>query len=453
MDTPEVLAILFFMLVCICLLKAFIIIDKARRAYVFGLPIAMNYAVMISYAVDRKSSQYKAPFNVINNQHRVYTYKDTSVISPNSDTPYSMMWLDLRNGPMVLSVPEIKDRYYSVQMIDSSTYNYGYIGTRTTGTEEGSYLIGYGPLSRMLPKGIKRVYHASSPLSLLIVKTQLLGPEDMPNVVKIQNKLKLQTLHEFDGSPNIVGTPLPPFKKYTNNDIKVKFLEVLDAALQYVPADKYSKGIYKLLGDMGIGPEKVDNYSENPGWYKWLANIGISWGEQDVSKAVKQIPKINGWGIVKIKAGIDDYAGNWLKRSLVAKVGIYANNYDEAFYPISYNDCSGRTLSGNNKYYIDIGLDNLPPVHAFWSITMYDAKTRLLVKNPIDRYLINSSMISSMKTKNKNVRLYIQKDSPGKDLETNWLPSPSDTFYLILRLYYPKEKATSGHWRPYVICN
>ena len=116
--------------------------DIAEEGFIYGLPLVMNYAVMQEFAVDKNSGQFKAPFNEINNQHRVSTPEDTAVITPNSDTPYSMLWLDLRAEPMVISVPMIeKDRYYSVQFIDGNTYNYGYIGTRATGTEPGDYLV------------------------------------------------------------------------------------------------------------------------------------------------------------------------------------------------------------------------------------------------------------------------------------------------------------------------
>ena len=114
----------------------------AEEGFIYGLPLVMNYAVMHEFAVDTKSSQFKAPFNEINNLHHVATYEDTAIITPNSDTPYSILWLDLRAEPMVISVPAVeKERYYSVQLIDGNTYNFGYIGSRATGTEPGDYLV------------------------------------------------------------------------------------------------------------------------------------------------------------------------------------------------------------------------------------------------------------------------------------------------------------------------
>src|SRR5712691_8178343 len=131
----------------------------AEDGFIYGLPIVMNYAVMYEYSVDKSSGQHKAPFNHINNEHRVYTYQDTAVITPNSDTPYSILWLDLRAEPMVLSVPAVdKKRYYSVQLCDGNTYNFGYIGSRATGSEPGDYLVVGPDWKGETPPGIKKVF-------------------------------------------------------------------------------------------------------------------------------------------------------------------------------------------------------------------------------------------------------------------------------------------------------
>src|SRR5258705_6622675 len=159
----------------------------AEEGFIYGLPIVMNYAVMNECAVDMKSSQFKAPFNQINNMHRVATYEDTAIITPNSDTPYSMAWLDLRAEPMVLSVPAVdKKRYYSVQLTDGNTYNYGYIGSRSTGSEPGNYLVVGPDWKGGTPAGIKKVFSSTTPFSIAIYRTQLFNPVDIPNVAKVQ---------------------------------------------------------------------------------------------------------------------------------------------------------------------------------------------------------------------------------------------------------------------------
>ena len=196
----------------------------------------MNYAVMYEFVVDKNSGQYKAPFNKINNEARVFTYKDTAVVTPNSDTPYSMLWLDLRAEPMVISVPAVeKERYYSVQLIDGNTYNYGYIGSRATGNEAGDYLVVGPDWKGETPAGIKKVFRSTTPFALAIFRTQLFNADDMPNVEKVQAGYKAQPLSAFLKQPAPPAAPKIDFLPATTAGIKTNFFEYLDAALQFVP--------------------------------------------------------------------------------------------------------------------------------------------------------------------------------------------------------------------------
>ena len=188
----------------------------AEEGFIYGLPLVMNYAVMNEFAVDTKSSQFKAPFNEINNEHRVATPEDTAVITPNSDTPYSMVWMDLRAEPMVISVPAVeKERYYSVQLIDGNTYNYGYIGSRATGNDPGDYLVVGPGWKGEMPAGIKKVFSSTTPFALTLFRTQLFNPEDMRNVEKVQAGYKAQPLSSFLKQPapprqRSISSRLPP---------------------------------------------------------------------------------------------------------------------------------------------------------------------------------------------------------------------------------------------------
>ena len=177
----------------------------AEEAFIYGLPIVMNYAVMNEFVLDKNSGQYKAPFNSVDNDARVFIYRDTAVVSLNNDSPYSMLWLDLRAEPMVISVPAVeKERYYSVQLVDGNAYNYGYIGSRAIGVEAGAYLLAGPGWKGEIPDGIKKVFHSTTPFGLTISRTQLFNAEDMPNVVKVQAGYNAQPLSEF------LGQPAPP---------------------------------------------------------------------------------------------------------------------------------------------------------------------------------------------------------------------------------------------------
>src|SRR6266566_6426480 len=214
----------------------------AEEGFIYGLPLVMNYAVMNEFAVDTKSSQFKAPFNEINNEHRVATPEDTAVITPNSDTPYSMVWMDLRAEPMVISVPAVeKERYYSVQLIDGNTYNYGYIGSRATGNDPGDYLVVGPGWKGETPAGIKKVFSSTTPFALTLFRTQLFKPDDISNVEKIQAGYKAQPLSAFLKQPAPPAPTKIDFLPATTAGIKENFFRYLDAALQFVPVTQEDK--------------------------------------------------------------------------------------------------------------------------------------------------------------------------------------------------------------------
>src|SRR6266446_1113993 len=232
--------------------------DIAEAGFIYGLPIVMNYAVMYEYAGDRNSGQFKAPFNQIKNEARVYTYKDTSIITPNSDTPYSFLWMDLRAEPMVLSVPAVeKSRYYAVQLEDGNTYNYGYIGSRATGAEAGDYMVVGPDWNGTPPPGIKKVFRSTTQFSVAGYRTQLFGPDDMPNVEKVQAGYKAQPLSAYLKQPVTVGATTIDFPKIDKEMVKTNFFEYLDFALQFAPAEPNEKKIRAKLARIGVGPGKA----------------------------------------------------------------------------------------------------------------------------------------------------------------------------------------------------
>lgn len=430
----------------------------AQEAFVYGLPIVMNYAIMQEYAVDKNSDQFKAPFNEIKNLTHVATYEDTAIVSPNSDTPYSILWLDLRAEPIVISVPAIeKKRYYSVMLTDGNTYNYGYIGNRSTGIEAGNYLVTGPDWKGKLPKGIKKTFTASTPFALTIFRTQLFNSADMPNVVKIQSGYKAQPLSKFLNQPAPAAAPKIDFLPATSAGIKTNFYQYLDAALAFIPVTPENKDIRAKLATIGIGPDKKFEFSDLSLEHKAAILLAMKAGDEAVSKYLTSgTNKINGWSIAAFFGGKEFYNGDWLKRAAAAKGGIYGNDAVEAMYPITREDATGQTLDGGkHNYTLTFKAGQLPPVNAFWSITMYDGKTQLLIKNPINRYLINAPMLPSMKKNaDGSLTLYIQKDSPGEDKQSNWLPAPNGPIYLVMRLYWPKTEqpsilpAGSGSWNP-----
>jgi hypothetical protein len=432
--------------------------DIAEAGLIYGLPIVMNYGVMYEYAVDRNSGQFKAPFNQIKNEPNVYTYKDTAVVTPNSDTPYSLLFMDLRAEPIVLSVPAVDPkRYYSVMLCDGNTYNYGYIGSRTTGSEPGDYMVVGPDWKGATPPGIKKVFRSSTQFSVAGYRTQLFNPDDLDGVKKVQAGYKVQTLSDYLKQPATIAAATVDFPKIDKELVKTNFFEYLDFALQFAPPQENEKEIRAQLAKIGVGPDKTFNFKDLPLEQKLEVGLGMKEGEKKIDEYVANAGKaINGWRVSGLPGDSAHYNGDWLMRAAAAKAGIYGNDPAEATYPLTRVDSDGQTLDGSkSNYTLTFPPGQLPPVNAFWSLTMYDGKTQLLIENPINRYLINSPMLPNMKTNpDGSLTLYIQKKSPGADKEANWLPAPNDTIYLVLRLYWPKTEPPSilppgeGTWQP-----
>ena len=430
----------------------------AEEGFIYGLPIVMNYAVMYEYSVDKNSGQYKAPFNQITNEARVFTYQDTSVITPNSDTPYSVLWTDLRTEPIVLSVPAVeKPRYYSVMLCDGNTYNYGYIGSRATGSEAGDYMVVGPDWKDATPPGIKKVFRSSTQFSAVAYRTQLFNPEDMPNVVKIQAGYKVQLLSQYLHEPAPPAAPAVNFPKIDKETVKTGFFDYLDFALQFAPAGPEEQEIRAKLARLGIGAGKKFAFKDLSPEQQAQVGAGMKEGEAKIAQYLESGQKnINGWKVGSLFGDSAFYNGDWLKRAAAAQAGIYGNDAVEAMYPMTKTLADGDALDGSkHNYTLTFAAGQFPPVHSFWSVTMYDGKSQLLIKNPINRYLINSPMLPGMqKNADGSVTLYIQKDSPGADKESNWLPAPNDLIYLVMRLYWPKTEPPSilppgeGTWKP-----
>ena len=430
----------------------------AEEGFIYGLPLVMGYTANYQFWIDKTSAQYKAPLGQLYNERRVFTPKDTAVITPNSDTPYSFAFVDLRSEPQVVSVPAMaKDRYYAVMLCDLNTFNYGYIGSRATGSDAGDYLIAGPDWKGETPPGIKKVFRPTTQFSLILFRTQLFGPDDMPNVVKLQDAYKVQPLSAFLKQPAPPAAPTLEFPKVNEKLAKTNFFEYVDWVLAQAPAGPEEKEIRAKLAKIGVGPGKTFNFKELSLKHKAAMLLGFKAGEKKVEEKVAAMgKKVNGWNISSSFGDRDFYKGDWLLRAAAAKAGIYGNDAIEAMYPMTRWLPDGEVLDGGkHNYTLTFPAGQLPPVNAFWSVTMYDGRTQLLIDNPLNRYLINSPMLPKMKKgEDGSVTLYVQKDSPGADKEANWLPAPNGPIYMVMRLYWPKTEPPSvlppgeGTWNP-----
>jgi len=327
--------------------------DLAELGFIYGLPIVMNYGVMYEYAVDRSSGQFKAPFNQIKNEPNVFTYKDTAIPTPNSDTPYSFVWMDLRAEPIVLSVPAVDPkRYYSVMLCDGNTYNYGYIGSRATGSEAGDYLV-VGPTWKgATPAGIKKVFRSSTQFSLAGYRTQLFNPNDLGNVKKVQAGYQVRTLSSHLNQPPPPAAPAIEFPKIDKELVKTNFFDYLDFALQFAPEEANEKDIRAQLVRIGVGPGKTLSFKDLSSEDKLEVGLGMKVGDRKIDEAVAEAgTAINGWRVSALPGDSAHYNGDWLKRAAAAKAGIYGNDAEEATYPLTRVDSDGQTLDGSRHSY------------------------------------------------------------------------------------------------------
>ena len=238
----------------------------AKEAYIYGFPMVDSYRIQYAYFVNTKDPEYKGPWNHLVNIPRVYTPADTAVQTPNSDTPYSMLGLDLRAEPMVLTVPPIeKDRYFSIQLIDAYTFNFDYIGSRATGNDGGSFLIAGPNWKGETPKGIKKVMRSETELALAAYRTQLFNPDDLDNVKKIQAAYKAEPLSKFLGQPAPAAAsaidfikPLTPDEEKTSPE----FFSILNFVLQFCPTNPSETELMERFAKIGIGGGKTFDASK-----------------------------------------------------------------------------------------------------------------------------------------------------------------------------------------------
>jgi hypothetical protein len=425
----------------------------AKDAYIYGFPMVDSYRVQHSYFVNKEDPEYKGGWNQIHNTARVYTPADTAVQTPNSDTPYSMLGADLRTEPLVLTVPPIpQDRYYSLQFVDGYTYNFGYVGSRTTGNGGGKYLLAGPNWNGAKPDGINAVIRSDTDLALVIYRTQLFGPSDIDSVKKIQDGYQVAPLsvHLNQAAPAQAPPidfvpPLPPEQEKTSP----QFFEILNFALRFAPTLPNEKSLRDRFAQIGIGPGGSFDADKLSPEMRTAIEGGMSDAWADLNNLKKDKVDTGEVGSAQFFGTAQDLKGNYLYRMAGAVFGIYGNTAAEALYPGIVNDSSGAPLTGANNYTVRFAPGQLPPVNAFWSLTMYELPQSLLVENPMRRYLINSPMLPSLLADpDGGYTFYVQHASPGLDKESNWLPAPTGPFQMVLRLYWPKPDALNGTWKP-----
>ena len=421
----------------------------AKNAYVYGYPMVQAYLTMYAFSIDKHNPQYKGPFNAPLSFARVFTPDDTAFVTPNSDTPYTFLSLDLRAEPMILTVPSMdKNRYWVFQMMDLYTFNFDYLGTRTTGNGGGTFLIAGPRWEGSTPSGITKVLHPETEFINVVGRTQLFDAADLDNVKKIQSEYKAVALSAFLGQPSPPALPpipwippVPPAEMRTS----LRFFNLMSFLLQFCPVEPSETALRASFAGIGVGPgEVIDLANLSPGMKAALEG-GMADGQKDIDSR-----RAASGGDISNFFGTRAFLHNgYVARATGAQMGIGANSREEALYPLYEKDSSGSPLDGSKaRYTLHFEKGGFPPVDAFWSLTMYNLPQQLLVKNQINRYLINSPMLPSLRLDaGGGLTIYIQSDSPGFDSESNWLPAPKAPFMLAMRYYLPKPELIHGAWK------
>jgi hypothetical protein len=424
----------------------------AAEAYVYGYPLVlMDVSRQVMTAVPKPTTT-AAPINQFNDSKEFPDATFTSVVSPNADTLYSFAWLDLSKEPLVLSLPDTGDRYYLMQMLDGWTNVFASPGTRTTGNKKGEYAIVGPNFAGKLPDGVKEI---KSPTSLvwIIGRTQTNGKSDFAAVcaLKAQYKLTPLSARGKDYTPPAdapvdpkVDAKTPPVEQVAKMDAAAFYGRLADLLRDNPPAAA-DKEMVENLAKIGIVPGKsFDPAKLDRAVVTGLERGAVAGRGSIFAEAKKPQGKVvNGWDMMM---DIGQYGTKYQFRAVVALVGLGANLPEDAIYPHAKVDADGKPLTGTNRYTIHFPKGQLPPVDAFWSITLYNAK-QFFVDNPIDRYAIGDR--DKLKFGDDgSLTLYVQNESPGKDRESNWLPAPKDSFNLFMRLYWPKKAIIDGTWKP-----
>jgi hypothetical protein len=431
----------------------------AKEAYVYGFPLVLNYKTMYEYAVDKNSAEYKADFNTLACDARVFTPEDRAIVTPNSDTPYCMTWVDLRAEPVVFTIPEIeKDRFYEVQIIDLYTHNAAYISTVATGNVPGKYLLTGPDWSGETPTGITAVIPFETQFLFSIHRTQLFNPGDIDNVKRIQDGYRVEPLSAFLGTKAPAAATAIDFPEWKQGaEFSAESFAYLDFMLDLVQTPQEEQPVMERFAKIGLGDKgRFDIEQLLPEMQQALAE-GVTDGFSEMEKFEKEhtsdplaSAKVFGTRDFLSRSAKENYNLDsfFILRAVAAYRGIYGNSGDEAIYPTYIVDSQGAPLDGSkHSYTLTFKKGEFPPVTAFWSLTMYDGKTQLLIDNPLNRYLLNSPMMDDfVMNEDGSLTLYVQNESPGKQLEANWLPAPDGPFYAVMRLYGPEKEVLDGKW-------
>ncbi len=437
---------------------------KGLQAVVYAFPYVLNSSVRWAWSQPQKEGEpVVAPTDAIN--HFFHSprltgpqYRDGG--TPNNDTAYSTTWAYVDKEPLVISLPEIgnipgtsKPRYYSLQLAAFDSDNFAYIGTRTTGNGAGHYAITPKGWQGRLPSNVKFLAEAPTPWFLILGRTLVTSNEDFPAVAALMHQFDLRTLGDFENNvqrrpPAPALTPVPHYKK-EQLALVSNFWSIANGAMTANPPGQEDARLMRFFRDIEVGPGRdLSRLSE-----------GMRHGlDRAVLRGLTLLPEVNqtnfgtklvnGWKYPPMDYGRAGVNGAWLTRaSLQSLGGIVANDPEEAVYIVAHADSGGQLLNGKSHYRIHFAKDQIPPVKAFWSMSLYD-NTNNLVDNALNRYSLGDRSPGLVFNPDGSLTLYVGHEPPDGAAQSNWLPAPADEFYLVVRAYLPSKPIVDQIWEP-----
>jgi hypothetical protein len=426
--------------------------DIAVDAYLYFYPlITMDVTRLQSTNIEAGKEVGKGPMNAFSHIRAYPTADFRVVVRPNFDTLYSSGWLDLTKEPVVVTAPNTNGRYYLLPMLDMWSDVFASPGWRTTGTEAAKYLVTPPGWTGTVPAGIQQI-PAPTPYVWVIGRTKTDGPDDYAAVSKIQDGYTITPLSQLGKKPEATASKIdpkvdmktPPKLQVDQMDAKAYFAYAAEL-LKLHPPHSTDQPIIARLRRLGFEAGKSFDLSKaDPVIQKAMAGAPKA-GQELMAWKLPTVARIaNGWSMNTDTMGV--YGNYYLKRAIVAQIGLGANLPEDAIYPMNLGDAEGQPLHGDNRYVLHFPEGQAPPADAFWSVTLYDADG-FQVANSLNRFALSSWMPLTYNA-DGSLDLIFSNTSPGPGKESNWLPAPKGPFNLLLRLYAPAPEALNGKWNP-----
>ncbi len=432
----------------------------AVEAFLYGYPLISDLTAVYGFVAQGLEQLPASPFNTFSHATNL-ARPEEAFVSINNDTIYSISQLDLGAGPLVLHVPDTAGRYYVLQFIDAWTNNFAYVGRRATGTREGDYLITPPGWYGETPEGMTRI-SAPTGVVTIVGRFACQGAEDIPAIKALQSQLTVRPLQVSDAgvgsTSKRAGAPQPDARVPED----LRFWEQMRVWMHVFPPSQPEQAYQQRFAALGLLADSSPYVNPSTPLADAL-RAGLQAGEQRLEQMIKEGSATKtGWAIMPhafdynldfFEIGtinspewkITDREQAHRMRAMAAREGLWGNHGYEATYARISQDATGQQLNGAHCYRITF--TELPPVEAFWSLTMYDVPNYYLVANPIDRYSIGDRTPGLRYDDNGALTLWLQHDQPDDEAQrANWLPAPAGDFRPLLRLYQPGQAILDGSY-------